>query len=111
MAKRFEIYWVNLDTTIGAEIKKTRSCVIISPDEMNEFLRTVIVAPLTPTDTALPTRIPVKSSSKNGLSNDSYIVLDQIKTIDKKRLAGKLGELNLDESRKVSELLCEMFGK
>lgn len=109
MPKRFEIYWVNLDPTVGAEIKKTRPCVIISPDEMNEFLRTVIVAPITSTDAAIPTRIQVKSSSRNSLANDSYIVMDQIKTIDKQRLAGKMGKLTGDESRKVSELLCEMF--
>lgn len=106
---KFEIYLVNLDPTIGAEMKKTRPCVIISPDEMNNNLKTVIVAPITSIARAIPTRIFVKATGTSGLKNDSYIVLDQIKTVDKSRLAVKIGEISLSEQKDLTEALQKMF--
>ena len=79
--KQYQIVLINLDPTIGSEIKKTRPCVIISPDEMNKFLRTIIVAPMTTTSRKYPTRIEVKHDSKIGC-----IVIDQIRNIDIQRI-------------------------
>lgn len=108
----YSIYIVNLDPTIGHEIKKTRPCVVISPDEMNASLGTVIVAPMTSTFKAIPTRVRICATLENGLANDSYIVLDQIKTVDKRRLAaGAMGKLSDAEAEEVSAILCQMFTK
>lgn len=107
--KKNEIYWVDLDPTIGAEMQKKRPCLIVSPDEINDYLKTVIVVPLTSIVRALPTRILIQSTPQSGLKNDSYAVLDQIKTIDKTRLSGKLGEISEAEKLDVSEALQEMF--
>lgn len=106
---KFKIYWVNLDPTVGAEIKKTRPCLIVSPDEMNAHLKTVIIVPLTSTPTALPTRVLIKASAQSGLKNDSYAVLDQLMTIDKSRLSNLIGEISDSEKHAVSESLKEMF--
>ena len=86
VVKRFEVYLVNLDPTVGSEIKKTRPCLIISPDEMNRFIRTVIVAPMTSKGTPYPTRVACKFRGQRG-----QIVLDQIRTVDKARLVRRLG--------------------
>lgn len=102
--KRFDIFLVNLDPTQGHEIKKTRPCLIISPDEMNRHIGTVIIAPLTTKGRSYPTRIPITFQREKG-----YIVLDQIRTIDKGRLVKKLGRISKDASQKVLELLAEMF--
>ena len=83
--KRYELYSVNLDPTIGIEMKKTRPCLIISPDEMNRNVQTVIVAPLTTRYRNIPSRVKLEADSTNGLSSTSYVALDQIKTIDKVR--------------------------
>lgn len=107
--KRFTIFSVDLNPTIGAEMNKVRPCVIISPDEMNAFLKTVMVAPLTSVQRDLPTRVLVKADSSNGLKSDSYIVLDQIKTVDKSRLNSRIGALNSVEQKEVSRILCQMF--
>ncbi|MGA1841594.1 MAG: type II toxin-antitoxin system PemK/MazF family toxin [bacterium] len=101
---RFDIFLVNLDPTIGHEIKKTRPCLIISPDEMNHYIGTVIVAPLITKGRSYPTRIPITFQRKKG-----HIVLDQIRTIDKSRLVKKLGRISKDTSQKVLEVLAEMF--
>lgn len=90
-------------------MNKIRPCVIISPDEMNAFLKTVMVVPLTSVQRDLPTRVLVKADSLNGLVNDSYIVLDQIKTVDKSRLKSQIGKLNSVEQKEVSRILCQMF--
>lgn len=109
---QYSIYRVNLDPTIGHEIKKTRPCVIISPDEMNASLATVIVAPMTSTARTIPTRVKICATPENGLTNDSYVVLDQIKTIDKRRLTGKaIGRLTENEAAEVSDTICQMFAK
>ena len=107
--KKNEIYGVDLAPTIGAEMSKLRPCVVISPDEMNKYLRTVIVAPLTSTKRALPTRVLIKATETSGLKNDSYAALDQIKTIDKTRLLNYIGGISEDEKHQVSEVLMEMF--
>jgi mRNA interferase MazF len=104
MVKRFEVYWVNLDPTIGSEIKKQRPCVIISPDEMNQFLQTVIVAPLTSTLRKYPSRVSLTFHKKKG-----QVVLDQIRSIDKSRLLNKLGELGAKTQLEISNTLLEIF--
>lgn len=107
--KRFSLYIVNLDPTIGAEIKKKRPCLIVSPDEINTYLQTVIIVPLTSTQRNLPTRILIKATPQSGLSNDSYAVLDQLKTVDKSRLSAPIGEISEEEKHAVSDILKEMF--
>ena len=104
MVNRFDVYLVALDPTLGSEIKKTRPCVVISPDEMNRHLNTVIIAPLTSTRKNYPTRVGVSFQGKKG-----DIVLDQIRTVDKKRLVKKLGEVSGKAQSETSRLLVEMF--
>jgi mRNA interferase MazF len=102
--KRFDVYLVNLDPTIGREIKKTRPCLIISPDEMNHFISTIIIAPMTTKSRKYPTRVACKFKGKAG-----DIVLDQIRTVDKKRLVKKLGSIDSVSQRKTLAVLQEMF--
>ena len=102
--RRFEVFLINLDSTVGSEIRKSRPCVIISPDEMNRNIRTVIIAPMTTKGRDYPTRIPVRFAGKNG-----QVVLDQIRTIDKSRLIKQLGKLKTMESEKILSVLQEMF--
>ena len=104
MVKRFEVYLVNLEPTIGSEIQKTRPCLVISPDEMNQYIRTVIIAPMTTATKNYPTRVNLSFAGKKG-----QIVLDQIRTIDKTRLINKIGEIDLDISQQVIDVLQEMF--
>ena len=104
VVKRFDVYLINLDPTIGSEIRKTRPCVVISPDEMNRFIRTVIVAPMTTKGAAYPTRVACKFQGKHG-----QIVLDQIRTVDKSRLVTKLGKLENQTQGEVLSILAEMF--
>lgn len=104
VANRFDIYLINLDPTIGSEIKKTRPCVIISPDEMNRHIRTVIVAPMTTADKDYPTRVTCQFMGKKG-----HIVLDQIRTIDKTRLIKKLGTINTETQVNVISVLQHLF--
>ena len=106
VVKRFDVYLVNLDPTVGSEIKKTRPCLIISPDEMNRWIRTVIVAPMTTKGRQYPTRVICQFQGKEG-----QLVLDQIRTIDKSRLIQKLGQLDQEEQRKVLMTLAEMFAE
>ena len=107
--KRFELYLVNLDPTIGIEMKKTRPCLIVSPDEMNRNVQSIIVAPLTTRHRNIPSRIKIEASISNGLSETSFIVLDQIKTIDKMRCGKKMGVLSDADAMKVADLLVEIF--
>ncbi len=102
--KQYQIVLVNLDPTIGSEIKKTRLCVIISPDEMNKHIRTIIVAPITTTSRKYPSRIKVKHDQKIG-----WIVLDQIRTIDKQRIIKILGRLSQPEIKEVKSVIKETF--
>ena len=101
---QYQIVLVNLDPTIGSEIKKTRPCVVISPDEMNKFLRTTIVAPMTTTSRKYPTRIEVKHDSKI-----EWIVVDQIRTIDKQRIIRVLGRLSQAEIKELKSIIKEAF--
>lgn len=110
MINHFHLYVVNIDPIVGAEMQKTRPCLVVSPDEMNAYLKTVIIVPLTSQQRSLPTRILIKATRRSGLSNDSYAVLDQIKTVDKSRLSAKIGEISEEEKIAVSEALIEMFG-
>lgn len=104
VVKRFDIYLVSLDPTQGIEIKKTRPCLIISPNEMNSNIQTVIVAPMTTKGQDYPTRVPISFQGKKG-----QIVIDQIRTIDKSRLIQNLGEINQETKLKVISVLEEMF--
>jgi mRNA interferase MazF len=102
--RQYQIILVNLDPTIGSEIKKTRPCVVISPDEMNNHLRTVVIAPMTTSSKNYPTRVGIKHASRIG-----WIVLDQIRTIDKQRIIRDLGKLSKPEIREVKSILKETF--
>lgn len=106
VVQRFDVFLVNLDPTVGREIKKSRPCVIISPDEMNRHIATVIIAPMTTKGRAYPTRIACQFQDKPG-----QIVLDQIRTVDKVRLVKKLGKISADEQSLVLETLAEMFAE
>ncbi|MFM8790899.1 MAG: type II toxin-antitoxin system PemK/MazF family toxin [Solirubrobacterales bacterium] len=101
---RFEVHRVTLDPTVGREIRKTRPCLVISPDEMNHHIRTVIVAPMTTKGRAYPTRVPCRFGGKSG-----QIVLDQIRTIDQSRLVEKIGRIDALTGRRVLEVLQELF--
>ena len=104
VVKRFDVYLVNLDPTLGSEIKKTRPCLVISPDEMNRWVRTVIVAPMTTKGQLYPTRVPCEFQGKEG-----RIVLDQIRTVDKARLVRRLGQTGKSTQGEVLAILAEMF--
>jgi mRNA interferase MazF len=104
VVRRFEVYLVNLDPTVGSEIKKTRPCLVISPDEMNRFIKTVIVAPMTTQGTSYPTRVACRFQGRRG-----QIVLDQIRTVDKTRLVRKLGRVDKQAQTEVLSILGEMF--
>ncbi len=104
VVNRFDVYLINLDPTVGAEIKKTRPCLIISPDEMNRHIRTIIVAPMTTADKDYPSRIRCTFKRKKG-----QIVLDQIRTIDKARLIKKLGTIGPKAQMDVISVLQQLF--
>ena len=106
VVKRFEVYLVNLDPTLGSEIQKTRPCLVISPDEMNDHIATVIVAPMTTKGRPYPSRVDCLFQGKTG-----QIVLDQIRTVDKLRLVKKLGKVEADTQRDVLSVLAEMFAE
>ena len=95
---------VNLNPTIGSEIKKTRPCIIISPNEMNKYLRTVVIAPMTTSSKNYPTRVEMKHNGKIG-----WVVLDQIRTIDKQRIIKVLGRMTESETKEVKSVLKETF--
>lgn len=102
--KQYEIYLLNLDPTIGSEMKKTRPCVIISPDEINNYLNNVIIAPLTSTIKNYPSRVKIEFEGKVG-----EIVLDQIKTIDKSRIIKKMGKVEKPVIKNIKQVLKEML--
>jgi len=107
--KRYELYSVDLDPTIGVEMKKTRPCLIVSPDEMNRNVQTVIIAPLTTNFRNIPSRIKIEVSDTNGLSETSYVALDQIKTIDKNRCRKWIGVVSDTDAMKIADLLVDIF--
>ena len=104
VVNRFDVCLINLDPTVGSEIQKTRPCLIISPDEMNRHIRTVIVAPMTTAGKDYPTRVICKFKKKK-----AQIVLDQIRTIDKTRLVKKLGTIDPETQLKVISVLQRLF--
>ena len=101
---RFDVFLVNLDPTIGHEIKKTRPCLIISPNEMNRFIATVIIAPMTSKGRDYPSRVACTFQGIQG-----QIVLDQVRTVDKLRLVKRLGAISENAQQKVLQVLNEMF--
>lgn len=104
VAARFEIYLVSLDPTQGSEIRKTRPCVVVSPDDMNRHIETIIVAPMTTKGRNYPTRVLLTFEGKSG-----QIVLDQIRTVDRARLVKRLGKLDARTGAKILAVLQEMF--
>ena len=104
VVKRFDVYLITRDPTIGSEIQKTRPWLVISPDEMNRFIKTVIVAPMTTKGTPYPTRVSCKFQGRQG-----QVVLDQIRTVDKARLVRRLGRADKQTQAEVLSVLSEMF--
>ena len=101
-----EVWLAALDPALGSEIQKTRPCLVISPDEMNQYLRTVIVAPMTTTDRPYPTRVPVTFQGRRG-----QVALDQLRAVDRQRLVRKLGAVSPKTARAVTSRLIEMFSR
>ena len=104
VVERFAIFRIALDPTVGSEMSKTRPCVVISPDEMNRHIRTVIIAPMTTTRKRYPTRVPCTFAGKSG-----EIVLDQIRTVDQARLLKRVGRVDRATAARVVATLLEMF--
>ncbi len=102
--EQYHIYLINLDPTIGHEIKKTRPCIVISPNEMNQNISTVIIAPMTTKSHSYPTRVSLTFSGKKG-----WVVLDQIRTIDKERIVKVLGSINKNTIVSIKQVLMEML--
>ena len=101
---RFDVYLVTLDPTVGSEIQKTRPCLVISPDEMHQHIRTVIIAPMTTRGRPYPTRVTCKFKGRAG-----QVVVDQIRTVDRERLVRRLGRLDRKTCDTVLRVLGEMF--
>ena len=106
VVKRFDVYLVNLDPTVGAEIQKTRPCLIISPDEMNAYIQTTMIAPMTTKARSYPTRVSCRFEGK-----DAHIVLDQLRTVDRSRLLERLGRISPVTQKRVLAVLAEMFAE
>ncbi len=102
--RQYQIVLVNLDPTIGSEMKKTRPCVVISPDEMNKYLQTIVVAPVTSNSKPYPTRVEVKHNKTKG-----WVVLDQIRTIDRKRIVKTFDSLTEKEIAKIKTIIHETY--
>lgn len=102
--KQYDVFLIALDPTIGHEIKKSRPCIILSPDEMNKYISTVIIAPMTTQSHPYPSRVPVKLKEKNG-----WAVLDQIRTVDKRRLVKRLGEIDHNTISSIKSTIKEML--
>jgi mRNA interferase MazF len=103
---RGEVHLVRLDPTRGSEIQKTRPCLVVSPDELNQYLRTVIVAPMTTGGRAYPWRVPCRFQRRSG-----FVALDQLRTVDAERLVGRLGQLTPQIVTTVLRRLQEMFAE
>ena len=104
VVKQYDIFLINLDPTIGCEIKKSRPCVVISPNEMNDNIKTVIIAPMTSKSRKYPTRVSLIFQNKSG-----YIVLDQIRAVDKSRLTKNIGKLTKSTITKIKSVINEML--
>ena len=103
---QYDIVLVNLDPTMGSEMKKTRPCVVLSPNEMNKYLQTIIIAPMTSSSKSYPTRIEVNHNQKKG-----WVVIDQIRTIDRKRIVKKFDSLTAKEIKMIKEVISETLVK
>ncbi|WP_227789077.1 MULTISPECIES: type II toxin-antitoxin system PemK/MazF family toxin [unclassified Nodularia (in: cyanobacteria)] len=106
VVNRFDVFLVNLHPTIGSEIQKLRPCLVISPNEINHNIATVIVAPMTKKGQTYPTRVKCQFQGQDG-----QVVLDQIRTVDKTRLVKFLGQISADEQKTVLDILAEMFAE
>lgn len=106
VGKRFDVYLVNLDPTVGSEIQKTRPCVIVSPEEINQYIATVIIAPITTHGKTYPTRVACAFQNKTG-----HVVLDQLRTLDKSRLVKRLGRLSDAEQKATLRALADLFAE
>ena len=106
VVRRFDVWLVTLDPTVGSEIRKTRPALVVSPDEMNTHIATVIIAPKTTKGRNYPTRVPCTFQGKSG-----EVVLDQLRTVDKTRLVKRLGAVDARTSDAVLDTLAEMFEK
>ncbi len=102
--KQYELVLVNLDPTVGSEIKKTRPCAVISPNEMNKYLQTIVIAPLTSSSKPYPTRVEIKQAKTKG-----WVVLDQIRTVDRTRVVKKLGQLTSSEIEAVKTVIMQAY--
>jgi mRNA interferase MazF len=98
------VYLLNLDPTVGHEIKKTRPCAVISPDEMNNYIQTIIIAPMTTKSHAYPTRVKLKFAGKTG-----WVVLDQIRSVDRRRILKKIGKLEGNTIAEIKDTIKEML--
>lgn len=105
MVSRFDIYWIDLNPTLGAEIQKIRPCVVVSPNELNRYLRTIIICPITSKIHGYPYRVKCRVAEKDG-----EIATDQIRTIDRQRIKDKIGILTPEEQGLLKQVLQEMFG-
>ena len=101
-----EVWLVSLDPSVGSEIQKTRPCIVVSPDEANEFLRTVIIAPMTTTERPYPTRVNITFQNKRG-----QVAIDQIRAVDRQRLVRKLGVAPPQAAQAIAEVLVELFSR
>ena len=101
---QYSIVLVNLDPTLGSEIQKTRPCVIVSPNEMNKHLKTIVICPITTNTKEYPTRVAVKQDGKSGM-----MIIDQIRTIDKSRIQKVFGKLNKTEIKNCKDVIKETF--
>jgi mRNA interferase MazF len=101
---QYDIVLVNLDPTIGSELKKTRPCIVLSPNEMNRYLQTIVIAPMTSSSKPYPTRVEVQQTKTKG-----WVVIDQIRTIDRARIVKKFGTLSESEIEKVKSVIQETF--
>ena len=106
VVKRFEVYLVDLNPTLGSEIQKTRPCLIISPDEMNDHITTIIIVPMTTKGRDYPTRVNCQFEGRDG-----QIVLDQIRSVDKIRLVKKLGKITANTQKEVLAVIMDMFSE
>lgn len=102
--RQYQILLVNLDPTVGSEIKKTRPCVVISPNEMNKYLRTVVIAPITTSSKNYPTRIEINQEGKI-----SWIILDQVRTVSKERIVNPLGSLTKSQIKLIKAAIQETY--
>ena len=104
VVEQYDVFLINLDPTVGHEIKKTRPCLVISPNEMNANISTVIIAPMTIASRSYPSRVKTTFMKKSG-----YVVLDQIRTVDKVRLVQRLGKINIEAITSVKSVIREML--